>query len=432
MVNAVLLRPLPFNEPGRLVSVWERRPNSRAANLPISAHEFVAWKERAHSFESLTLIQQDGLNLTGRGDPVTVPAAHVSADFFSVVGVSPLLGRTFSPGDDKTGGTRVAVVSQKLWNQRFGADPNIVNQTITLNDQTYTVIGVMPSLELVSDVLLPIDLPGEVRKVGKHGNEVLGRLKPEVTLGQAQAELENISRQLEQEYPNNNVGHGVQAVSLHEAVVGDVRPALFILFGAVCFVLLIACANVANLLLSRAAARQKEMAIRTALGAGRWRLVRQTLIESLLLGGLGGGLGLLLALWLIDLLPKIKAISVPRLDQVGVDGRVLLATLGFALLTGVLTGVVPAWRNSGHRLNQWMSEGSRGSAGPGSRRIGNGLVVLEFALAMILLVGGGLMLKSFVRLVRVDPGFDPHQVLRLDLALPRLQIPGSAAADGVL
>jgi putative ABC transport system permease protein len=421
VVNAVLLRPLPFKDPGRLVMVWERRANSATANLPISAHEFVAWKERAHSFESLTLIQPDGLNLTGRGDPVTVTAAQVSAEFFPVVGVQPLLGRTFVAGADKAGGAKEVVISKKLWSQRFGADRGLINQTITLNDQSYTVIGVIPSLELIPDVILPIDLTAEARRVGKHSNEVMGRLKSDVTLDQAQAELAHISGQLEQQYPNNNVGHGVRAVSLHEDTVGNFRLALLVLFGAVSFVLLIACANVANLLLTRAAARQNEMAIRTALGARRWRLIRQMLTESLLLSGLGGGLGLLLAVWLIDLLPKIKAINVPRLEEVNLDGRVLLATIGFSVLTGVLTGIVPAWRNSGFRLNQWISEGTRGSSGPGRRRIGSTLVVLEFALAMILLVGGGLMLKSFVRLVRVDPGFDPHQVLRLDLALPGLR-----------
>lgn len=423
IVNAVLFRALPFKEPDRLVSVWERRPNSGDANLPISAHEFMAWRERSHSFEGLALIQPDGLNLTGQGDPVTIPAAEVSAEFFNVVGISPLCGRTFLPGDDQEGGARIAVLSQKLWNQRFGADPNIVNKTILLNDQSYLVVGVMPSLEFVPDVLLPIDLSGEARKVGKHSHEVLGRLKPGVTPEAAQIELASIAHQLEHEYPNTNVGHGVQAISLHEDVVGNVRSALTILFGAVGLVLLIACVNVANLLLTRAAARQKEMAIRTALGAGRWRLIRQMLTESLLLATLGGGFGLLLALWLIELLPKIKAVNLPRLDQVRMDSRVLAATVGFSVLAGLITGIAPALRNTGTRLSQWVNEGTRGSIGVGRRSIGNALAMIEVSLALVLLVGSGLMLKSFVRLVQVYPGFDPHQVLRLDLSLPGLKYP---------
>ena len=418
VVNGVLLRPLPFKEPERLVTVWERRANSGAANLPVSGHEYVAWKEQSHSFAALTLIQTDGFNLTGNGDPVTVNAAWVSVDFFPVLGVPPLLGRGFLAGEDQGSGAKVVVLGQKLWSQRFGSDPNVLNQTVTLNDQSYTVIGVMPTLELMPDVLVPLDLPNEARKVGKHSHQVLGRLKPGVTLGQAQADLAHVSHQLEQDMADANAGHGVQVLDLHEDLTGDTHLALFTLFGAVGFVLLIACANVANLLLGRAASRQKEMAIRAALGASRWRLIRQTLTESLVLAVVGGALGLLSAIWLIDLFRGITAINMPRLDQISLDGRVLAATAGFSVLTGLLTGIAPAWRNSGPRLAQWINEGARSSASAGRRRISSALAVLEVALAMILLVGGGLMLKSFVRLVQVDPGFNPHQVLRLDLALP--------------
>jgi putative ABC transport system permease protein len=420
-VNAVLLRPLPFKEPNRLVSIWERRANSGRANLPISGHEFAAWKEHTQSFEALTLIQPDALNLTGRGDPLIVDVAHVSTDFFPVLGVPPLLGRAFVPGEDGQGGAKVAVLGQKLWNQRFAGDPSVLNQTIMLSDEPYTVIGVMPTLELMPDILLPIDLRGEVRKVGKHSHLVIGRLKPDVTLDQAQAELTYAANKLEQEFPDANLGHGVKVVSLHEDVTGNSNLALLTLFGAVGFVLLIACANVANLLLTRATARRKEMAIRTALGAGRLRLIRQVLTESLLLAGLGGGLGLLSAFWLIDLLSRITAVNVPRLDQMRVDGRVLVATVGFSILTGLLTGIAPAWRSSEPRLYQWISEGTRTSGSSGRRRISSALVVIEVALAVVLLVGGGLMLKSFIQLIRVDPGFDPHQVLRLDLSLPTLR-----------
>jgi len=422
VVNAVLLRPLPFKDPDRLVSVWERRENSGRANLPLSGHEYAAFKERANSFEALTLIQPNAFNLTGRGDPLVVTAGQVSTEFFSIVGVPPLLGRTFAPGEDQGGGAKVVVLGHKLWSQRFGSDPNILNQTVRLDDLSWTVIGVMPALELIPDVLVPIDMRNELRKVGKHSHQVVGRLKPGITLDQAQAEVAHVAAQVEQELPDANRGHGAQLVGLHQEVTGEAQLPLLTLFGAVGFVLLIACANVANLLLSRAASRQKEMAIRTALGASRWRLIRQTLMESLLLGILGGGLGLLSAFWLVTLLSKITAVNIPRLDTISVDGRVLLATLGFSILTGLLTGIAPAWRNSEPRLYGWIKEGMRGgSINPGRRRISSALVVSEVALAVVLLVGGGLMLKSFVQLLHVDPGFNRNNVLRLDFFLPELK-----------
>jgi len=418
VVNAVLLRPLPFKNPERLVSIYERRANSGEAHLPVSAHEFAAWQQRTHSFDALTLIESDLLTLTGRGDPTFVRIARASTDFFAVLGVPPLLGRGFLPGEDQGGGAKVVVLSEKLWRQRFGSDQNVIGQNVSLNDESYSVVGVMPTLELMPDLILPIDMRGEVRKVGRHSYQVIGRLKPGTTLDQAQADLALVSSQLEQELVQANKGHLVHALPIHADVTGDSSLALLTLFGAVGFVLLIACANVANLLLTRAAVRQKEMAIRTALGAGRWRLIRQTLTESLLLAALGGGFGLLSAFWIVDLIKKTTAINLPRLDQVRLDSRVLLATLGFALLTGLLTGIAPAWRSSEPRLYQGLIDGARGSVSSGRRRIGNVLVVMEVALAVILLVGGGLMLKSFVQLIRVNPGFDPHQVLRLDLALP--------------
>jgi putative ABC transport system permease protein len=421
VVNAVLLRPLPYKEPDRLLVVWERRANSGRANLPLSAHEFAAFKERTSSFEALALVQPTGLNLTGRGDPLIVDAAAVSTDYFAVIGVPPLLGRTFSPGEDADGGAKVAVLGEKLWKQRFGSDPRILNQTIRLNDQSYTVVGIMRSLELMPQIIVPIDLTGEVRRVGKHSHEVFGRLKRGATKEQAQAEFAHVAEQLEREFVDANHGHGVQVVALHEEVTANARLALLTLFGAVGFVLLIACANVANLLLSRAASRQKEMAIRTALGAGRWRLIRQTLAESLSLAAVGGALGLLAAFWLVTLLRKITAVNLPRPDQINIDRNVLLATIGFTVLTGLLTGIAPAWRNSEPRLYQWINDGVRGMASHGRRRISSGLVVVEVALAVVLLVGGGLMLESLVRLLRVDPGFEPHHVLRLDLGLPEMK-----------
>ena len=430
LINAVLLRPLPFNEPERLVMVWERRATSTDSNLPISGHEFVAWREQSRSFEKTAIFTGDGFTLTGAGDPTSISAVRASSDFFLVLGVEPILGRTFSPGEDQTGSDSVVVLNSSLWKRRFGADPDIVGKTIVLSDQKYTVIGVMERkcvgnwLNSDPDVWLPLDLPREAQRVGKHGNNVIARLKPDVTLEQAQSDLAQVAGRLEQQYPDNNVGHSVKIDSLREDIVGGVRPALIVLFGAVGFVLLIACANVANLLLTRAAARQKEIAIRTALGAGRLRLVRQMLTESCLLAVMGGGIGVLLALWIIDLLPKVKAVNIPRIEQIGIDGRVLAVTLGLSLLTGIITGLIPALRTSNLNLSQSLNDGTRTSAGPRRRRIGSALVVVEIALALVLLAGGGLMLKSFVRLVNVDPGFDPGHVLRLDLSLPGPRYPG--------
>jgi putative ABC transport system permease protein len=420
IVNTVLLRPLPFKDPNRLVMVFERRPTSGEANLPVATYEFAAWQAQAQSFENLALVQTAGLNLSGRGDAETIKAWRVSPGFFSLLGIPMLQGRAFMTGEGETGRNRSAVLNQALWRRRFASDPNIVGQTISLNDQPFTVVGVIPQLDLMPDVLLPFDLAAVRTNLNDHdSSSVMGRLKAGVTIEQANRELAQIARQLELS-DSNNTGHGVQVVSLHENMVGNVSRALWVLFGAVAFVLLIACANVANLLLARAVARQKEIALRAALGATQFRIMRQLLTESLLLAALSGGFGLLLASWLTDLLPKIQAVNMPRLEQIGIDGKVLAATIGFSLLTGLLTGIAPAWHGYTPNLSRRLLEGRRGL---NRHHSGSLLVVLELALTLILLVGSGLMLKSFVQLVRVDPGFDPSSVLRIGLSLPALRYP---------
>jgi putative ABC transport system permease protein len=423
VVNAVLLRDLPFKDPDRLVCVWERRASSGETNLHVSGHEFAGWREQSRVFEHTAIFRPHVLNLTGSGDPEAVVVLSASSDIFTVLGVQPVLGRAFLPGEDESGDSRVAVLSHGLWQRRFGSDPDIVDKTITLSDKTFTVIGVMPDLELAPALWIPENLPLVRQQVGKHNQTVIARLKPDVTLDQAQADLATVARLLEQQYPNDNLGHEVQLIPLHEEVVGDVRTALLVLFGAVGFVLLIACANVANLLLTRATARQKEVAIRTALGAARARLVRQMLTESLLLAAMGGGVGMLLALWIIDLLPSLGAANIPRLENIGIDGRVLAATAGFSILTGIITGLAPALRGSRPNLSLWLNDGSRTSSGLAHRRLGSLLVVMEVALALVLLVSAGLMVKSFARLVNVDPGFDPNNVLMMDLSLPGPRYP---------
>ncbi len=419
VVNAVLLRPLPFKDPDRVMMVWERRANSGEANTTISGHEFVAWREQSNAFERMAIIRGGDFTLTGNGEPEAIIAEQVSAEFFSVLGAPPLLGRAFTPGEDQAGHNNIVVLNQKLWQRSFGSDPEVVGKTTTLSDRPYTVVGVMPALYPNSpDLWLPIDLADEVIKVGKHSSLVIGCLKQGVGIEQAQAEMTRVAHQLEQQYPNNNVGHGAYVVPLHEVYVGNVQRALWVLFGAVGFVLLIACANVANLLLARAAGRQKEIAIRAALGASRGRLIRQLLTESLLLAGMGAAAGLLMALWITDIFHKIKALNIPRLEQVSIDGRVLAATVGFALLTGITTGLAPAWRSSRPNLSQWLNDVTRTSAGPGRRRLGSLLVVLEIAMALVLLIGGGLMLKSFFHLINVDPGFNTQNVLAVNIDLP--------------
>ncbi|HKY06409.1 MAG TPA: ABC transporter permease, partial [Blastocatellia bacterium] len=348
-----------------------------------------------------------------------------SPGFFEALNVTPLLGRTFTAEEEKVGKDRVAILSHGFWQRRFGADPAVLGKTLSIESQTYTIIGVMgrdfsfPVEPTDPQLWTPLSFPEGQLQRGAHYLQLIARLKPGVTEEQARANMETIASRLEQQYPDTNTNHTSKVESLHQRIVADVRPALLVLLGAVAFVMLIACANVANLLLARAATRQKEIAIRTALGASRFHLMRQFLTESLLLALVGGGLGLLLAMWGVDLLVYISPEDIPRLNEVGLDGRVLLFTLSVSVLTGLLFGMAPAIQASKPDLTESLKDAGRGSIGSfRGNRTRSFLVVAEVALGVVLLIASGLLIRSFVRLQQVAPGFDPLNLVVMSLSLP--------------
>jgi putative ABC transport system permease protein len=424
LLHAVLLRPLPFRDPGRLVAVWERRGESRDADIPVSAHEYVAWKERNRVFSDLALAQPAGATLTGVGEPVTIRTLRVSTDYFPMLGLVPTLGRAIVQGDDRDGNDGVAVVSDQFWRLRLGADPRAVGSTITLDDRPVTVVGVMPPLpEHVSPgVWLPLDVAAEARAVGRHNLQVIARLRDGITLAQARADLGTIAGQLARELPGQT-DHGVAVQALRDTYTGSLRLPLLLLSGAVGCVLLIACVNVANLLLARATHRHHELTIRAALGAGRARLMRLQLTESLMLAASGAGLGVLLAGWMVAAVPRITAVTLPLADLAQLDGPVLGVALGLALLTGVATGLVPSLRVSSTAWADELRVAGRISDDRGRQRVRSALVAAEVALALVLLIGTGLLAKSFIRLLLVDPGFTPRQALVLPVDLPETRYP---------
>ena len=427
IVQAVLLQPLPFRQPDRLVRVWHVPPAHAFPGMKkfaVSAANYIDWETQNHVFDQMAILGYFGLNLTGSGEPEAVPAARVSADFFSLLGNRPLLGRTFMPRENSPGSSHVVVLGYGYWKSRFGGDRGIVGRDVRFNDEPWRVIGVMgPEVTMpdFSKVWVPMAWNAEDRAVrNNHNYIVVARLKPGVSIRQAQAEMNVISDRLARQYPGDDAGWGAVVVPLRDDIVGDVRPLLLMLLGAVAFVLLIACANVANLMLARTVARRKEIAVRSALGASRGRLLRQLIAESLLLSLAGGGLGLFLATFGMKGMVALLADEIPHSTIVAVNLPVLVFALAISIATGVLAGLAPAWRatraNLADSLKQGLGRTASDSAGARTRSL---LVVSEVALSLVLLIGAGLLIRTLWALRHLDPGFDPRGVTRVSVSLPR-------------
>jgi putative ABC transport system permease protein len=434
IVNAVLLRPLPFEEPERLVRIFTRTPGGRLFEL--SPGKFYDWQRDARSFEGMAMYQCCGfreLALTGTGAARTVRATAVSAGFFEVVRARPVLGRVFRREEDTPGGRHAVVLSERFWRTEFGGHPGVIGRTVQLNDEAYTIVGVMPATASVaswtgmaSDVWIPLALTGEQRADrGNHNRYGVARLNRDVEPAQAQAEMDAISARLAREFPTSDDRWGAVVIPMQEEIVGNSRTMLLMLLGAVGLVLLIACANVGNLLFTRALSRRKEIAIRSALGAGRGRVFQQLLTEALLLAGAGGALGLLLAYGTVRSASTLLAGQVPRAEEISIDGPVLLFAVAVSMLTGMLAGTLPAWRAGRSDLGGLhgaLKEGGRSSSaiGVGTRRV---LIVCEVALSLVLLMGAGVMIQSLLTLRHGDTGFDPNNVLTMRVRLVDARYP---------
>jgi predicted permease len=429
VVHAVLLEPLPFDDPDRLVQIWHVPPQSSFPGMTrfaVSAANFLDWQKQNDVFSEMALASGGAFDITGQGKPETIRVGTVTWNFFSVLGVQPIHGRVFLPQEDQPGRDKEIILTYKLWQSHFGSDPNVVGRSVTLDGTPYTIVGVMGPKMTKPDFAkawTPLGLTAEQAAVrGEHHYFSFARLKPGVTNAQAQTEMNTISQRLEQAYPADDKGWGATVVSMRDEVVGQVRPALLMMIGAVAFVLLIACANVANLIFARVFSRRKEIAIRSALGASRSRIVQPLLTETVFVSLCGGAFGLVLAHFGIELLLKFFAAKLPRMGEVGLSTPILLFTLSLSVVTGLLAGLLPALSMIKSDVNDSLKQGlGRLDADTGNSLTRSALVSIEVALSIVLLIGAGLMLRSLWSLQAVDPGFDPHNALTLAVEVSRHQ-----------
>ena len=427
VVDAALLRSLPYGSPDQLVHLWENKQQQQFKEREASFPDYLDWKEQNRVFDGVAGYTRREFTLTGNDAPDRITGAAVTDNFFQVLGVDASRGRRFEAGEERTGAERVVILGNNLWKRRFNSDPSVIGRSLKLNEVSHRVVGVLPegfqfAPARGAELWTPL-YPTEEQLTRRfmHWLNVIARLKPGATIEQAQDDMSRVAANIAREHSESHAGAGLRVVSLHEQIVGHLRPILFLLLCTVGFVLLIACANVANLLLARSSARQKEIAIRRALGASQWRLTRQLLTESTVLALLGGALGLMMALWGVDLLvarlPEAQAAAMPYLQGLALDGRVLLFTISISLLTGMVFGLAPALQSSKLNLQESLKDGGRTSASASHATLRNLFVVSEIAIALVLLVGAGLMMKSLVRLLETDPGFNTERLLTMRLAL---------------
>ncbi len=428
VINAVLLRPLPYPEPDRVMTF---RSNQSVPDL-------VDIEAQSRTFSKFGGLVAQPLDYTAAGEPLQFQIGMVTGGFFQMLGVQPEQGRFITADDDKTGGPHVVVLSHELWKREFGGDQQIIGKAIPLSGNSYTIIGVMPSAfdtpRENTEAWVPVRVANPIAANfrGVHFLRTYGRLAAGVSVEQARSEMQVIDKNLATQYPADNKNRSTVLIPLHERIVGQSRTPLLVLFAAVSLVLLIACSNFANLLLARAAEREREFTIRAALGAGRWRLIRQLLTESVLIAVAGGAVAVLLAVWGTNLLVALKPENLPRLEEIGVDARVLAFTFGLSLLTGVIFGLLPAWAASRGGVNEALKEGGRSATAGGARqRLRSTFVVVQLAVALILLVGAGLLIKTFWQLRSIETGFNPDRLLTMRIELPETRYEGDCQTDSV-